>query len=144
MREEGNPIYAFLFDLDCQEGQYYRWRTFGKYLLVRCFLQVCSFFLAFLSSVLAYEYTFFHLRLISSSFLYHLAFAWGDTLQRWHDQPLQWSVGGLVIAAPPCPIDKESADADSDRAEAGIYGSGGGKKDSAGVHGRDREGRRKR
>lgn len=30
VREEGNPIYAFLFDLDCQEGQYYRWRTFGK------------------------------------------------------------------------------------------------------------------
>ncbi len=42
VREEGNPIYAFLFDLDCQEGQYYRWRTFGKHVLVRYFLFVSA------------------------------------------------------------------------------------------------------
>lgn len=78
---------------------------------------------------------------LNSVFFFYLAFAWGDTLQRWHEQPLQWSVGGLVIAAPPCPAVKERGAGDT--ADAGIYG-GGVKKDNAGVHGRDREERRKR
>ena len=50
-------------------------------------------------------------------------------------------MGGLVIAAPPCPAVKERGD--GDKAEAGIYG-GGVKKDNDGEHGRDREVRRKR
>ena len=29
-REEGNPAFSFLFDLDGAEGQYYRWRTYGE------------------------------------------------------------------------------------------------------------------
>jgi hypothetical protein len=29
MREESNPQFSFLFDLESPEGQYYRWRTYG-------------------------------------------------------------------------------------------------------------------
>jgi hypothetical protein len=29
LREESNPQFSFLFDLESPEGQYYRWRTYG-------------------------------------------------------------------------------------------------------------------
>jgi hypothetical protein len=29
-REESNPAFSFLFDLEGAEGQYYRWRTYGE------------------------------------------------------------------------------------------------------------------
>lgn len=30
VREEANPMFSFLFELDSAEGVYYRWRTFGE------------------------------------------------------------------------------------------------------------------
>ena len=39
-----------------------------------------------------------------------IAFAWGDTDKLWPSQPVQWSVGGLVLAPPLCPADVEPLD----------------------------------